>query len=178
MFRNEEKNPLLFVRLSYCISATLFFFAVAVLVHISSSLGPLFTLLFGFVHFTQSLQVAIVSFDFCFYFTTSLTTKFLFTPHGYSICWVYSSPSLSLSCVVCANSVPKYSNVFELTNRTHLQCLSYVQFHVWHCFLSSFSLNMRHTEDGRKRERLMRKSKKKTAITTSSSSKEPIIMKK
>lgn len=87
--------------------------SVCLLLYLSVTLFLLLLLLLSsnsLVLFTSSASLVFFSmfrsrsFDFCFYFTTSLTT-ISFCAHGYSICWPVCCMRLLL---------PKYSNVFEL----------------------------------------------------------------
>lgn len=98
MFR-DEKNPLYSFGLLAVVSLGDSFFTTT-----SSSFFKLSCAVhfFGFTRFFSMFRSR--SFDFCFYFTTSLTT-ISFCAHGYSICWPVCCMRLLL---------PKYSNVFEL----------------------------------------------------------------
>lgn len=101
------------------------------------------------------------SFDFCFYFTTSLTAQFLFTlaRHGYSYYLGLHVVAVVVVVVIVFCMRQLFANVFKClwtpqTEHTYPQCLSYVQFHVWHCFFfSSFSSAQWLTKDWSIKER-------------------------
>lgn len=149
MFR-DEKNPLYSFGLLAVVSLGDSFFTTT-----SSSFFKLSCAVhfFGFTRFFSMFRSR--SFDFCFYFTTSLTT-ISFCAHGYSICWPVCCMRLLL---------PKYSNVFELLTEQ-----SYSVYHTFNFMYDVsffFSFIRRDTEDGREKEMNIVNARKqmKTAIT-------------